>query len=150
MLHVLFRVGDADYVISALDVVQMESFGGATRVPGTAPHVAGLIQVRGRVVPVVDLRARFGLPAAEPTLDTRVVVVRQGEREVGLLVDRAREVLQIAPEQFQPPPPVIAEQAAGFVQSVAQTNERLVLRVDYEKVIGREPLVQEASHGTQA
>ena len=150
MLHVLFRVGGAEYAISALDVVQMESFQGATRVPGTAPHVAGLMQVRGRVVPVVDLRARFGLPPAEPTLDTRVVVVRQGAREVALVVDRAREVVQIPPELFHPPPPVIAEQTAGFVQSVAQTDQRLVLRMDFEKVIGGEVLPEEPTHGTQA
>ena len=70
----------------------MESFAGATPVPGAPPYVAGLVQVRGRVVPVVDLRARFGLPAAEPTLDTRIVVAQHGERTVGLLVDSAREV----------------------------------------------------------
>ena len=84
MLHVVFRVGDADYAVPASDVVQMESFTGATRVPGTAPHVAGLIQIRGRVVPVVDVRVRFGLPPAERTLDSRVVVVRDGAREVAL------------------------------------------------------------------
>src|SRR5512142_3491368 len=111
MLHVLFRVGDADYVISALDVVQMESFGGATRVPGTAPYVAGLVQVRGRVVPVVDLRARFGLPAAETTGDRRVIVVQVGARVAGLLADSAREVVQLDESAFEPPPELIAQQA---------------------------------------
>ena len=64
------------------------------RCPGAAAVRRGLVQVRGRVVPVVDLRARFGLPAIAPTLDSRVVVVQSGERTVGLLVDSAREVLK--------------------------------------------------------
>jgi purine-binding chemotaxis protein CheW len=145
MLHVLFRVGDSEYVLPASDVVQMESFAGATRVPGAAAHVAGLVQIRGRVVPIVDTRARFGLPRAEPTLDSRVVVVRDGEREVGLLVDRAREVLQIDPGQFQPPPPVVAASARGFVRSVAQAERRLVMLVDLAKVIGHEPLTEEGT-----
>jgi purine-binding chemotaxis protein CheW len=147
MLHVLFRVGDADYVVPAADVVQMETFERATRVPGTAPHVAGLVQIRGRVVPVVDTRARFGLAPAAPTLDTRVVVVKDGDREVGLLVDRARDVVHIDADRFEAPPSVVADGARGFVRSVAQSGERLVMLVDVGKVIGSEPLGEEGSHG---
>jgi purine-binding chemotaxis protein CheW len=136
VLHVLFRVGDTDYVVPASDVLQMESFGGATSVPGTASYVAGLVQVRGRVVPVVDLRARFGLPPAAPTIDTRVVVVQRDERSVGLLVDSAREVVQLAPETLKPPPDVLAKDGRGFVRAVAKVGERLVMLIDFEKVIG--------------
>lgn len=150
MLHVLFQVGDASYVLPASDVVGMESFTGATRVPGTVPYVVGIIQVRGRVVPVVDLRQRFGLEATARTLDHRVVVVRHGPREVALLVDRAREVVEIPPDEFRPPPEVIAEQAAGFVSSVARVREHLVMRIDSEKVIGHDALPQETSHAQQA
>ncbi len=76
-LHVLFKVAAVDYAMPAADVLQMESFTSATRVPGTPSYVAGLVQIRGRVVPVVDLRARFELPPVTPSLDTRVVVVQQ-------------------------------------------------------------------------
>jgi purine-binding chemotaxis protein CheW len=147
MLHVLFRVGEADYLLPATDVAQMESFGGATRVPGSAPHVAGLVQIRGRVVPVLDVRARFGLPPVERGLDARVVVVRAGPRLVGLLVDRARDVLQIAEDQFHPPPEVVGLQAAGFVRDVAQVGDRLLMRIDVEKVIGQDALPSEERHG---
>ncbi len=137
-LHILFRVGEADYVLPAQDVEQMESFSGATRVPGAPPYVSGLMQIRGKVVPVVDLRVRFGLPAQDISLDSRVVVGRHGDRRVGLLVDRAREVIKLAPDQFRAPPDVVAAQAQGFVRSVAQAGERLVMLIDFEKVIGRE------------
>jgi purine-binding chemotaxis protein CheW len=137
-LHVLFRVGDSDYVLPAGDVLQMESFEGATPVPGTAPYVAGLVQVRGRVVPVVDLRARFGLPAVAPTIDTRIVVVQSAERTVGLLVDSAREVVQLPPDALKPPPAVVANAGHGFVKAVAQSGKRLVMLIDFAKVIGEE------------
>ena len=94
-LHVLCKIGDAEYVLPAADVVQMESYAGATKVPGAGEQVAGLVQIRGRVVPVLDMRIVFGLPAVTPTLDSRVVVMKRGERTVGLLVDSAREVLKI-------------------------------------------------------
>lgn len=135
-LYVRFKVAGAAYVLAAADVLQMESFTGATHVPGTPSYVAGLVQIRGRVVPVVDLRARFGLPAVEPSLDTRVVVIQQGERVVGLLVDSAREVVSIAPGAFHPPPDVVTEQAAGFVKAVAQAGGRLVMLIDCDRVIG--------------
>jgi purine-binding chemotaxis protein CheW len=135
-LHVLFKVAGSEYVLPAADVLQMESFTSATRVPGTPPYVAGLVQIRGRVVPVVDLRARFGLQTVAPVLDSRVVVVQQGDRVVGLLVDIAREVVSIAKEAFRPPPEIVAEQAAGFVKAVAQVGGRLVMLIDCDRVIG--------------
>jgi purine-binding chemotaxis protein CheW len=138
VLHVVFRVGETDYVVPASDVLQMESYAGATVVPGTASYVAGLVQVRGRVVPVIDLRARFGLPPVAPTLDTRIVVVQRDERNVGLLVDSARDVVQLAPEALKPPPDVLARDGRGFVRAVAKVGERLVMLIDFEKVIGEE------------
>jgi purine-binding chemotaxis protein CheW len=139
-LHVVFKVGGAEYAIAAAEVVQMESFTGATPVPGTPAHVAGLVQVRGRVVPVVDARARFGLPAVERTLDSRVVVVQLGTRTVGLIVDSAREVMKLAADQLHPPPPLVAEQAKGFVKAVAQVGQRLVMLIDFPRVVGEETL----------
>jgi len=139
-LHVVFQVGDAEYVLPATEVQQMESFSGATPVPGAASYVAGLVQIRGRVVPVVDLRARFGLPAAAPTLDTRVVVVEREGRLVGLLVDRAREVTRIMPSDLQAPPEVLVHASQGFVKAVArdQGGKRLLMLIDFQKIVGEE------------
>lgn len=144
-LHVLFTVGDAVYVIASADVREMETFSGATRIPGTAAYVAGLVQIRGRVIPVIDLRARFGLPPIERTLDARVIVVTEGEREVGLLADTAREVVRIEADKFGPPPDVVSEQAAGFVNAIAETGKRLVLRLDASRVIGKDTVLEESN-----
>jgi purine-binding chemotaxis protein CheW len=136
LLHVLFKVADAQYVVPAADVLQMESFTSATKVPGAPSYVAGLVLIRGRVVPVIDVRARFGLPPVEPTLDSRIVVISEEQRTVGLLVDSAREVVQIAPAELKPPPDVLMGQSDGFVKSVAKTGDRLLMLVDCRKIIG--------------
>lgn len=137
-LHVLCKIADAEYVVPAADVVQMESFSGATKVPGAAAQIAGLIQIRGRVVPVLDLRVLFGFARIEPTIDSRVVVMKGGDRTVGLLVDSAREVLKIPLEDFQPPPPVVAQQTDGMVKAVVQAGSRLLMLIDFKRVIGEE------------
>ncbi|HSO32732.1 MAG TPA: chemotaxis protein CheW [Labilithrix sp.] len=140
MLYVLFKIDGADYVLPADVVVQMETYTGATVVPGAPPFVAGIIQLRGRVVPVVDLRARFGLPARATSLETRVVVGELQDRTVALVADSAREVVRIAPSQLKPPPRLIDDGKQGFVKAVAQLGERTVLVLDFAKVIGEESI----------
>jgi purine-binding chemotaxis protein CheW len=140
VLHVVFKVSGSEYALPAADVLQMESYGGATLVPGSKPWVSGIIQVRGRIVPVLDVRSRFGLPPQDRTVDSRVVVATHGERAVALLVDSAREVLKLDADQIEPPPRVIADEARGFVNGVARLGKRLVMLVDFAKVIGEESL----------
>lgn len=139
-LHIVFKVAGAEYVIPADLVLQMESYTGATRVPGSPSYVAGIVQIRGKVIPVVDLRLRFGLPAIESTLDSRIVVGRDGDRAVGLLVDSAREVLKISQSEVSDPPSMVVDQAQGFVKSVARPGKRLLMLIDFQKVIGEEKL----------
>ena len=138
VLHVAFRVGAAEYVVPAAEVLHLESYESATHVPGAPVFVAGLVQVRGRLVPVVDLRVRFGLPPIEHSLDRRIIVVQVGARVAGLLVDSSREVLRLDDERFEKPPEMIGQQAAGYVRAVATVAKRLVLLIDVPRVIGEE------------
>jgi purine-binding chemotaxis protein CheW len=137
-LFVVFKVDEVDYALPADEVVQMESYSGATRVPRTEGFVTGIIQLRGRVIPVVDLRIRFGAPPSAPTIDSRVVVGERGGRTVALLADTAREVVRISPSQEKPPPSLV--RSGGFVRSVVQTEDRTILVLDFAKVIGEEPI----------
>ena len=141
-LHVTFRIDKAEYVLPADQVLHLESYETATPIPGSPPYVAGIVQVRGRLVPIVDVRHRFGLAPIEHSIDRRVVVVQVGKRIAGLLVDSAREVLQIDAAAFEKPPEVIEQQSAGFVKGVAAIAKRLFLLIDVPRVIGEEP-----SHG---
>ena len=135
-LHVIFRLDDTQYALPIDDVLQMESFTGATTVPGAPSYVVGIVTIRGQVVPVIDLRLRFGLPPAAVTLDTRMVVTQSAGRIVALRVDSAREVLKLDLEKHQPAPTVISERSAGFVHAVHSVGERLLLLVDLPKVLG--------------
>jgi purine-binding chemotaxis protein CheW len=139
-LYVVFKVGECEYVLPSDTVLQMESFAGATPVPGAPAFVAGIVQIRGRVVPVVDLRIRFGVPAGAPVLDNRIVVGQYRDRVVGLLVDSAREVIKVTPAQLKAPPPILDLQARGFVKAVAQVGARVVMLIDFAKIIGEELL----------
>ena len=137
-LYVLFTVAQSHYVLDAADVLMMESFTGATQVPGSPAHLAGIVQIRGKVLPVIDLRVRFGMDPQPPTLDSRVVVVRSAQRAVALLADRAREVVKIETGQFREAPDLGADPGQGFVKSVARAGERLVMLLDVPKVIGED------------
>lgn len=139
-LYVVFKVGDAEYAVESSVVLQMEAFTSATAVPGTAAFIAGVMPVRGRVVPVIDLRIRFGLQAAPRTLDSRVVVGQLGDRAVALLADSAREVLRMAASDLKPPPSMLDEGSGGFVKAIAQVGQRLIMLLDFAKVIGEEPV----------
>lgn len=139
-LHVVFSVAGAEYTIPASAVVQLESYQGATPVPGTAPHVAGIIQVRGSVIPVIDLRRLFGMPAAERTIDTRVIVTEQAGRQVGLLVDKSREVLRVDSATVQTTPGLVEESSRGFFAGVIQLGQRLIMLLDLRRVVGEEDL----------
>lgn len=141
-LYVIVKVGEAEYAIPAENVFQMETYMGATPVPGAPSYVVGLVQVRSQVIPLLDLRLRFGLPSRTPTIDSRIVVLKLGQRLVGLLVDSAREVQNISSDQFKVPPSVVSVQSAGFIMSIAQLKERIIMLLDSEKVIG-----EEVSHG---
>ncbi|MEO8900356.1 MAG: chemotaxis protein CheW [Polyangiaceae bacterium] len=135
-LHVIFSLADTEYALPVDSVLQMESFAKATHVPGVADYVSGIVTVRGRVVPVIDLRVRFGLPMAAVTPDTRIVVTESEGRVVALRVDSAREVLKLDEAQHQPAPSVVSERSSGFVHAVHTLGPRLLLLVDLPKILG--------------
>ncbi len=137
-LHVICRIGDSEYAIPADEVFQMENFVAATPVPGAPSYVTGLIQVRQKIIPVLDARKRFGLPEIPVTGESRVVVLKLSERLVGLVVDSAREVQNISPEIFKAPPEIIARQSEGFVKAVANFKERIIMLLDTLKIVGEE------------
>lgn len=147
-LFVAFQVSDTEYVVPADQVLHLESYEGATPIPGAAAYVAGLVQVRGKLVPVIDVRARFGTGGAAKVgdLDRRVIVVQHGARTTGLLVDKAREILKLDPGSFEPPPELVAEHASNFVTAIVTVGKRLLLLVDVGHIIGATAPEQEQTH----
>jgi purine-binding chemotaxis protein CheW len=133
--YVLFELAGTAYAVPSTAVQRMEMVEQVTPVPNAPPFVDGVVFSRGRVVPAVNLRARFGFPRAEYDLKTRLIVVSHGERVVGLLVDTAREFVRIPAEAVQPPPEALAGPSGRYVRGIATVTDRVILILDVAEVI---------------
>ncbi|HSN69044.1 MAG TPA: chemotaxis protein CheW [Thermoanaerobaculia bacterium] len=132
--YLTFRVAGEEYALGILEVREIIEFSSSTRVPGTPPWIRGVINLRGRVVPVIDLSVRFGLGATEVTQWTCAVIVEirsNGDATVmGVLADAVSEVLEIDAAQIEPPPSFGTVARAEYLVGVARAQGRLVLVLD--------------------
>lgn len=113
-------------------IIKMQSI---TAVPRTPSFVEGVINLRGKVLPVIDLRKRFGLNPSEHTKATRIVVVEMNGVAVGLVVDAVSEVLRISSETVEPPSSLLAGVDTAFIKGIAKVAERLVILLDLSRVL---------------
>ena len=112
--------------------------GEITRVPQTPNYIKGLINLRNTVIPIVDLRLRFGLQQNEPDEDTRIMVMNVRDKTVGIIVDAVSEVLRVGHEQIAPPPPTIAGLGREYLTGLAKLEQRLLILLDIDKILGEE------------
>lgn len=134
---VVFKLAQEHYGvdISVVDgIVKMQP---VTHVPGAPAFIEGITNLRGEILPVIDLRKRFGLPAGEVTKDTRIVNVVIDGIKVGLIVDSVSEVLRVAEEDIEPPSPLITSIDAAFIAAIAKVGARLIILLDMNKVLSR-------------
>lgn len=136
--YILFHLAGTDYGIPSRLVKQMEMVEEMTPVPNAPAYVEGLIFIRGQVVPAINLRARFGFDRIPYDLTTRLIVVRSGERNVGLIVDSAREFVSLPEEDIQPPPDSISGLSGDYLKGIATMGERLILILDVDEVLTRQ------------
>lgn len=113
-------------------IIKMQTI---TRIPHSPSFVEGVINLRGKVLPVVDLRLRFGLPAMELTKNNRIMVITLNGTEVGMIVDGVSEVLSIAAEDVEPPPPMVTSVNSAFIIGIAKIESRLVILLDLKKIL---------------
>jgi purine-binding chemotaxis protein CheW len=135
--YILFHLAGTDYGIPCRLVKQMEMVEEMTPVPNAPAYVEGLIFIRGQVVPAINLRARFGFDRIPYDLTTRLIVVRSGERNVGLIVDSAREFVTMPEEDLQPPPDSVSGLSGDYLKGIATIGERLILVLDVDEVLTR-------------
>lgn len=135
---VVFQLGEEEYAIAVERVREVVKAERITRVPGAPPYVRGIINLRGRVVPVIDLRQRLGLDPG-PSQQARIMVVEDGPVLVGMLVDRASEVLRVRPEHLHPPEEVLqGDPSDRFVEAVANLDGRLIVVLRAGELLARE------------
>ena len=132
--YVLCDVAGTAYAIDTREVEQLEMVGALTAVPNAPPFVDGVTSSRGKVIPVVNLRARFGFPRIAADARARIVVTRMDGRIVGLLVDSAREFARIPADAVQRAPDAL-DAAAPYLRGVAHLGERLALVLDIASLL---------------
>jgi purine-binding chemotaxis protein CheW len=128
------RIGGEEFAIDILSVQEIIRLGDITKVPKAPPFVEGVINVRGRIIPVLELRRRIGLPPGARTARSRIVIVNACGLTVGLLVDSVSEVMRV-PRAAIGPPPTGSASTDDFVQGVARLNERLLVLADLGRLL---------------
>lgn len=135
---VSFEVGGEEFAIDILAVQEINRMMDITRAPHSPPEVEGVINLRGRIIPVLDLRRRFGMETRDLDQDSRIVVVEVAGRVLGFIVDRVHEVLRISKDIVEPPPAMIASVDSDFIAGVGKLEDRLLILLNLDKLFGED------------
>ena len=137
--YILFGVAGTTYAIRSQQVLHIEMIDHVTPVPNAPVFVEGVVFSRGQVVPVINLRARFGFERAAITLRSRLLVVQHEGRRVGLLADESREFIRISETAIRPPQEAIAGLSGNYLDGVATLGERIVLVLSVRELVEKVP-----------
>lgn len=129
---VSFQLGLEEYAIDILGVQEIIRMVEITPVPNAPHYVEGVVNLRGKVIPIINLRTHLGLSAAEPTKDTRIVVVEVGRTILGFIVDSVEEVLRLPEELIEPPPTTGRGGADEYHKGIGRVEGRLLILLDLE------------------
>jgi purine-binding chemotaxis protein CheW len=132
-----FRIGNETFGVRIGAVREIVRVPEITAVPSAPETVEGVINLRGKIIPVMDLRKRFGQTDIQPDKKNRILVVELEKKLVGLIVNAASEVLKIAPSEIEPPGNVFAEGESGYVTGVGKLKGRLIILLDIAKLLHR-------------
>jgi len=138
---IVFQLADKEYVIPVSKVQSIEKIMDITRVPKTPSFVKGVINLRGVVTPIIDLRERFELQANPLDDRSRMIMIKEDDIEVGLIVDAANDVLDIPTSAIEPQPDVVGTIESEFIAGVAKLDRRLLVLLQLDRVLS--PLQQD-------
>src|SRR5512147_1018792 len=132
---VSFNIGSEEFGVDILKVQEINRMVEITRVPQAPHYVEGVINLRGKVIPIVDLRKRFNLQMKEYDKNTRIVVVDIGGTIMGMIVDAVSEVLRLPASTIEAPPEIVTGVNSEYIKGVAKLSDRLLIFLDLSKVI---------------
>ncbi|TXC91937.1 purine-binding chemotaxis protein CheW [Metabacillus litoralis] len=135
---IVFQLKDEEYGIPVEQVRSIEKVQHITRVPKTSSYIKGVINLRGVVTPIIDLRRRFDLEEVENSDSTRMIIVSREDIEVGFIVDAANDVIDINQDLIEPAPEVVGSVQAEYIQGVAKLDKRLIVMIDLAQVLKAE------------
>ncbi len=132
---VSFVVESEEFGVDILKVQEIIRTVEITRVPKSPEFVEGVINLRGKIVPVIDLRRRFGIGKRDRDNESRIIVVELTEKVVGFLVDKVKEVIRVEKSIIEPPPELTTSISSNYITGVAKLQDRLLILLDLEKVL---------------
>ena len=145
---VIFQLAGEEFGVDIMQVQEIIRMPEITRIPQSPEHVKGVINLRGKIIVVINLGARFNLRSKELDDDSRVIIVESGDNVVGMVVDSVSEVLRLATSNVEPTPEIIsAKIKADYLKGVGKLDNRLLILLDLEKVLNDEEMAQVASIG---
>jgi purine-binding chemotaxis protein CheW len=137
---VTFSIGEEEFGVDILKVQEIIRTMEITKVPRAQDFVEGVINLRGKVIPIIDLRRRFGLDSKEHDKHTRIIVIEINNMIVGFVVDSVSEVLRIPAGTVEPPPPVVAGLESEYISGVGKLQDRLLILLDLDKLLSNEDM----------
>ncbi len=140
-----FQLGDELYGVDILRVQEIKGYTTVTKIPNTPPHIKGVLNLRGTIVPIIELRTKFGMPTIEYTLFTVIVVVVIQEKIMGLVVDAVSDVLNIDKKDIQPPPQFGAKVDVSFLNGIGKSGDKLVALLDMDRLLSDSDLQEVAA-----
>ncbi|WP_050614798.1 chemotaxis protein CheW [Bacillus testis] len=144
---IIFQLKSKEYAIPVSQVKAIEKVEHITRVPNTVPFVKGVINLRGVVTPIIDLRTRFDLEPVEYSEQTRIIIVSLDGMEVGLIVDSANDVIDLPDKDIEPQPDIVGAEEAEFITGVVKMDRRLLILIDLYKVLNPEEARENRGEG---
>ena len=130
-----FSLGDELYGVDILRVQEIKGYTAVTKIPNTPSHIKGVLNLRGTIVPIVELRTRFGLPTIDYTMFTVIVVVVVQDKVMGLVVDAVSDVLEIAKKDIQSAPEFGNKVDTSFLNGIGKSGEKLVSLLDIDRLL---------------
>ncbi len=143
--YLTFILGEEHYGVDILRVQEIKGYSAVTRIPNTPDYIKGVLNLRGTIVPIVDLRSKFGMPQTEITMFTVIVVVVVQDRIMGIVVDAVSDVLNIDQKDIQPAPNFGSKVDTSFIQNMAKAGDRLITLLDIDKVLTTNEMAEAAA-----
>ncbi len=136
--YVVFELGKEEYGIDIMNVKEIVPYQESVKIPNAPVFVNGIINFRGNVIPIVDLKKKFNLPECTVDSNTRIIVINLENKQIGFIVDEASQTLRLEDENIDPTPDVISSVDRRYITGVGKLDNRLIILIDLEKVLTEE------------